>query len=114
MEIADYLRNLRKKFPHLHIIFCPLTLRVVNSQSRTRFPLSKNPMWIKKMNKIIKLISLGLKEKSKKNLLIVNSRSIHKLGPEILAADGLHLSDYGKERFCTKVVLATRKWMKLA
>ena len=111
-KIRNHLISLTCNFPHIQIVFLPLTKRAISRFQVRNHPESQNYNFISRINWVIEKLSLNLLSLSISRVLIINGEYLHcDIQPSsLLQDDGLHLSDHGLEIYLTECVVKIKAW----
>ena len=97
--LTPTILSMTAAFPNTSFVFLPLTLRVPCKKKKTRFPQSKNPDYICKINEILASLVTQLLELHIPNFLFVEGPKLWNDPETLLHADGIHMTEAGIEEY---------------
>ena len=112
-KTSEYIKTFTRKFPATSFVFLPLTLRAVCSKKYTRFPQSRKPEYISKVNEVIQILSkqFNILAKENDNFYSVEGNFLWRDSASLLVEDGIHLSTYGLDKYLTESMSVVRPWI---
>ena len=108
-ELSPKIHSFTQKFQNSRIVFLPLTLRIPCAWKQTRFPESRNPRYIEKINKVMAHLVTQLFKLDIPNFLVIEAPKLWKKPGSHVIGDGLHLSTSGLDDYLVESLVKLKK-----